>query len=88
MIEMNKRIAIVLKEFIDSKHISRYALAKLSDTQYPIIDSYYKNKVIRYDSDVLLRICLALNCEVGDIVKIVDIPEIEKNNEGEKNGIT
>ena len=34
-----------------------------------LVDNYYKNKVIRYDGYVLDRICSAVDCEIGDILK-------------------
>jgi len=37
--------------------------------QYQIIDNYYKNKVKRYDSYVLDRICEALGCDISDIIE-------------------
>ena len=49
--------------------ISRYELAKKTGTYYQIIDSYYKNKVVRYDSDLLNRICQALDCDISDIIE-------------------
>ena len=59
------RLDIYLKE----RGISRYELSKRTGTQYQIIDSYYKNKVMRYDSDLLNRICLALDCDISDIIE-------------------
>ena len=62
-------IRICLQELLAERKVSRYELAKRTGIQYQIIDNYFKNKVKRYDSYVLERICIALNCEVGDIVK-------------------
>jgi len=70
---MNRRVMIVLDEFLQSKNITRYEVSKRTGIKFQTIDNYYKNKVVRYDSDLLLRMCLALGCEVGDIIKIVDI---------------
>lgn len=67
-------IKICLDEILQSKSISRYELAKRTGIQYQIIDNYYKNKVVRYDSYVLDRICYALDCDISDIIKF------EKNN--------
>lgn len=61
-------IKIILDTLLDKRKISRYELAKKSGIQYHIIDKYYKNKVVRYDSYVLDRICIALNCDIGDII--------------------
>lgn len=62
-------IKICLEEILQSKSISRYELAKRTGIQYQIIDNYYKNKVVRYDSYVLDRICYALDCDISDIIK-------------------
>ena len=67
-------IAIILEKTLKDKGISRYELAKRTGIQYQIIDNYYKNKVVRYDSYVLDRICTALSCDVNDII------EYRKNN--------
>ena len=52
------------------KKISRYMLAKLTQTQYQTIDNYYKNKVSRYDKELLLRMCTALDCVPGDLIRL------------------
>ena len=36
---------------------------------YQIVDNYYKNKVVRYDSDVLNRMCEALSCDISDLLR-------------------
>ncbi len=64
-------IKLCLDKTLKSKKISRYELAKRTGIRYPIIDNYYKNKVIRYDSYVLDRICLALDCEINDIIEFI-----------------
>lgn len=61
-------IKLTLDKYIDENNVSRYALAQKTGIQYQIIDNYYKNKVVRYDSDVLNKICNALNCQISDII--------------------
>ena len=68
-------IRISLDKALSASGISRYELAKRTGIQYQIIDNYYKNRVKRYDSYVLERICDALECNIGDIIMY------EKNNE-------
>ena len=61
-------IRLTLAQYLDSHRISRYALHKRTGIQYQVIDNYYKNKVQRYDSDVLDRICAALSCDICDLL--------------------
>lgn len=65
---VNFMVRLTLNEYLDEQKITRYELAKRSGIRFQIIDNYYKNRVVRYDSDVLDRICTALGCELGDII--------------------
>jgi len=69
--KMEKQIVLALKDVLESKGITRYELAKRTDIHYQIVDNYYKNKIVRYDKETLLRICIALDCDISDIIKIV-----------------
>ncbi len=62
-------IRITLDKVLKNNDISRYELSKRTGIRYQIIDNYYKNKVIRYDSFVLNKICTALDCKIEDIIK-------------------
>ena len=62
-------IRICLDKTLAKRKISRYELAKRTGIQYQIIDNYYKNKVKRYDSYVLERICAALDCDIDKIIE-------------------
>lgn len=64
-------IRICLDKALQRLNISRYELAKRTGIQYQIIDNYYKNKVKRYDCFVLERICIALDCEIKDVIEII-----------------
>jgi putative transcriptional regulator len=70
-----KIIRIALDEKLAALQITRYELSKRTGIKYQIIDNYYKNRVVRYDGYLLLKICIALDCEVGDILKIVERQE-------------
>lgn len=61
-----------MKQKLEEMNMTRYELAKRTNIKYQTIDNYYKNRVVRYDSDLLLKICTALECDVGDIIKIVN----------------
>lgn len=62
-------VKLTLDKALEKFNVSRYELAKRTGIQYQIIDNYYKNKVIRYDSYLLDKICDALNCDIGDIIE-------------------
>ena len=64
-------VKLIIDKTLERKCISRYELAKRTGINYQIIDNYYKNKVKRYDSFVLERICLALNCDINEIIEFV-----------------
>ena len=54
-------VKITLKDCLEKYNITRYELAKRTGVKFQTIDNYYKNKVIRYDSDILDKICYALS---------------------------
>jgi len=62
-------IKLTLDKLLLRKGITRYELAKRTGIRFQIVDNYYKNKVVRYDSDLLDRMCHALDCEIGDLIE-------------------
>lgn len=62
-------IRLILDKYLDTHKISRYNLSKLTGIEYQIIDKYYKNKVVRYDSYLLDKICAALDCDISDLIE-------------------
>ena len=64
-------VRLTLDKYLEKCGITRYELAKRIDVKFQTVDRYYKNKVVRYDSYILDRICSALNCNISDIIKYV-----------------
>ena len=64
-------VRLILDKYISERGITRYELAKRVDVKFQTIDRYYKNRVLRYDSYILDRICAALDCELCDIIEYV-----------------
>ena len=62
-------VRLKLDKLLENLSITRYELSKRTNIRYQIIDNYYKNKVVRYDSFVLDRICEALDCKASDIIE-------------------
>ena len=64
-------IRLTIDKYLNEHGITRYELAKQTDIKFQTIDRYYKNRVIRYDSYILDRICVALGCTISDIIEYV-----------------
>ena len=62
-------IRLTIDQYLDQHGITRYELAKRTGIRFQIIDNYYQNKVVRYDSDLLDRICRALDCDISDLIE-------------------
>lgn len=62
-------IRLTVKECLEKQGITRYELAKRTGLRFQVVDNYYKNKVIRYDSYILDKFCDALNCDVSDLIE-------------------
>ena len=62
-------IRMTLDKALKERGMSRYRLSQLTGVQVQVIDKYYKNKIVRYDSYLLDRFCQALNCKIGDIIE-------------------
>lgn len=65
-------LRLTIDKVLQAQNITRYELSKRTGIGYPIIDKYYKNNVVRYDSYVLAQICSALDCGISDIVELID----------------
>ena len=63
-------VRLYIKEVAQEKMINRYQIAKISGIDYQIIDYYWKNERYRYDRDIILKLCKALKCVPGDIIRI------------------
>ncbi len=62
-------ISCYLKDIMKSKKISIYYLSRISNIKYEVIKRYYDNRVLRYDTDILSRLCFCLDCELSSILK-------------------
>lgn len=70
-------VRLTIDKYLDRCGITRYELAKRTEVKFQTIDRYYKNRVVRYDSYILDRICAALDCTLCDIIEYV-----KDDNEG------
>ena len=65
-------VRLTIDKHLEKLGITRYELAKRTEIRFQIIDRYYKNRVIRYDSYILDRICAALDCTLADIMEYTE----------------
>ena len=64
-------VRLTIDKYLDKRGITRYELAKRTEVKFQTIDRYYKNRVVRYDSYILDRICAALECDLCDVIEYV-----------------
>ncbi len=64
-------VRIKLDEYLKQVGKTRYWVAKNTGMDFQTIDKYYKNKVVRYDSYILARICDCLECDISDIIEYI-----------------
>lgn len=65
-------VRLTIDRLLDKCGITRYELAKRTEVKFQTIDRYYKNRVVRFDSYILDRICKALDCNISDIIEYVE----------------
>lgn len=62
-------VRLTIDKYLNEHGITRYELAKRTEIKFQTIDRYYKNRVVRYDTYILDRICTVLECDICDILK-------------------
>jgi putative transcriptional regulator len=62
-------ITCTLKEVLKRKGWSRYRLQKESGITYPTLHAMYHGKSKGYSAEVLDKLCHALRCKPGDLLK-------------------
>ena len=62
-------VKLTIDKYLNKRGITRYELAKRTEIKFQTIDRYYKNRVVRYDTYILDRICNALQCDISDIIE-------------------
>jgi len=55
-----------LKKILEQKNTSMYELCRLTGLRYEVVKKYYYNTIIRYDSEVVAKICFVLDCDIED----------------------
>ncbi len=58
-----------LKQIMLTKKISIYQLSRISDIKYEVIKRYYDDNVLRYDGNILAKLCYSLDCKIEEILQ-------------------
>lgn len=58
-----------LKKIMRKKNITIYQLSRITGIKYEIIERYCNNQVLRYDANILSKLCYSLNCEISEILQ-------------------
>ena len=66
------KIRIKLNELIKEKGISKNKLSHKAEMQRTQLNNYCNNKITRLDTDVLARLCSALDCKIEDILEYIE----------------
>lgn len=72
------KIIIKINEILAKRGLSKNKLCHLAEMERTQLNNYYNNKITRLDTDVLARLCNALNCEIGDILEYAPLEENDK----------
>lgn len=64
-------IRIKLDELVRKKGISKNKLCHRAEMQRTQFNHYCTNTITRLDTDVLARLCTALDCEISDLLEFV-----------------
>ena len=64
-------IRIKLDVLLDKSGMSKRKLSHRAEMERTQINNYCNNKITRLDTDVLARLCTALNCQIGDLLEFI-----------------
>lgn len=68
---MNERgsIEFHLKELLENSGMSKNKFCQRAEIQHSQLNGYMNNTITRLDTDVLIRICDTLNCDLSDLIE-------------------
>ena len=72
------KIIIKINEILSKRGLSKNKLCHLAEMERTQLNNYCNSKITRLDTDVLARLCNALNCEIGDILEYASLEENDK----------
>lgn len=64
-------VRIKLAELLEKSGMSKNKLCHRAELQHTQLNNFCKNKTTRLDTDVLARICTALECDISDLLEYI-----------------
>ena len=71
-------VKIKLDEIIEKKGLSKNKVCHKAEMERTQLNNFCKNKITRLDTDVLARLCFALDCKIEDILEYVPSDNTDK----------
>ena len=63
------KIICHLKDIMQDREISVYRLSFITGIKYEVLKRYYDNLILRYDANILAKLCFYLDCELSSLLK-------------------
>lgn len=65
------KVIIDLKPIMKKEKITKTQLYRRTGLHHQVIDRYMSGNLVRFDGEILAKLCFVLNCELIDIVKYI-----------------
>ena len=63
------RFKSVLAQVMSEKEMSINKLSIITGVSRQSLNEYHKDRMKRYDAQIMAKVCQALKCEIGDLLK-------------------
>lgn len=70
-----KYLHLKLPEILTEKGISRAKLCRDLNLQRTNVNRYYRDQFQRIDSDLIVRLCEYLDCDIADLLELKELEE-------------
>lgn len=61
-------IVFDIKTIMDKKGITLNQIVKKTGLHHQVIKRYYEGTIVRYDKDVLSKLCFVIGCDLNDFM--------------------
>lgn len=60
-----------LKKLMNERKMTKTLLVKKTGLHHNVVQRYLTDEIIKYDKDVLAKLCYVLNCDIEDLITYV-----------------